>query len=79
MMKRIVIAISAVLAMASCSAPVQQAGMTENDAKVKIDSLVGIRLGDLMTQSSEDLDRRISIEVKPKADSIYNAWKQANP
>jgi len=25
----------------------------------------------------EDLDRRMSIEVKPKADSIFNAWVAA--
>lgn len=38
-----------------------------------IDSLVGIRVEEMNRQSMEDLDRRRSIEVKAKADSILAA------
>ena len=50
----------------------------ESVVQAKIDSLVGIRVNALAVQSMEDLDRRISIEVKPKADSIFAAWKLTN-
>ena len=50
----------------------------ESQVQAKIDSLVGIRVNQLAVQSMEDLDRRMSIEVKPKADSIFAAWKAGN-
>lgn len=59
--------------MGSCNGNKQEA-ISDSQAEAKIDSLVGERTGELMTTSMEDLDRRISIEVKPKADSIYAAW-----
>lgn len=47
--------------------------MTENEIQAKVDSTVGTKLDELNTQASEDLDRRMAIEVKPKADSIVAA------
>ena len=43
----------------------------------KIDSLVGERSKGLIQQSEEDLDRRLSIEVKAKADSLVAVRKGA--
>ena len=63
--------------MASCAGE-QPKGMTENEYNVKVDSLVGEKMNDLFMQAMEDRDRRISIEVKPKADSIVAAWKAAD-
>ncbi len=63
--------------MASCSSEKEQA-MNQSQYDAKVDSLVGDKMNDLFMQSMEDRDRRISIEVKPKADSIVAAWQAAN-
>lgn len=63
--------------MASCSGEKEQA-MNQSQYDAKVDSLVGDKMNDLFMQSMEDRDRRISIEVKPKADSIVAAWQAAN-
>ena len=76
MKKLVFVALGAVL-MASCAGE-QPKGMTENEYNVKVDSLVGEKMNDLFMQAMEDRDRRISIEVKPKADSIVAAWKAAD-
>ncbi len=76
-MKKLVLICAGVVAtMASCGN--KETGMTENEKNAKIDSLVGVRTEEVMQQSSEDLDRRMTIEVKQKADSIVEAYKQAN-
>jgi len=75
-MKKFMTILGVAVTLISCEQKAETT-MTSNEANVKIDSLIGVRLTDLSTQSSEDLDRRISIEVKPKADSIFNAWKAA--
>lgn len=62
--------------MASCGGD-KEAAISKSEGEAKIDSLIGARTGDLLTQSTEDLDRRIAIEVKPKADSIFAAWQAA--
>ncbi len=53
--------------------------LSESAVNAKIDSLVGERTKGLIQQSEEDLDRRLSIEVKAKADSIVAARKAAAP
>lgn len=76
-MKKLVLICAGVVAtMASCGN--KETAMTENEKNAKIDSLVGVRTEEVMQQSSEDLDRRMTIEVKQKADSIVEAYKQAN-
>lgn len=70
-------AVIAALLFAACnnnSAP----AMDENAVQAKVDSIVGERLDDLNEEAQEDLDRRIAIEVKPKADSIVEARKAGN-
>lgn len=65
-------AIAAILMFTACqnsSAP----QMSESEMQVKVDSIVGTKLDELNQQASEDLDRRMAIEVKPKADSIVAA------
>lgn len=47
--------------------------MDEATIQAKVDSTVGTKLEELNTQAGEDLDRRMAIEVKPKADSIVAA------
>lgn len=67
-------AVIATLAFASCgekAAPV----MDDATIQVKVDSTVGTKLEELNQQATEDLDRRLAIEVKPKADSIVAARK----
>lgn len=74
-MKKILFpAVSAVLLLAACnnnSAP----AMDDNAINAKVDSIVGERLDELNEEAQEDLDRRMAIEVKPKADSIVDARK----
>ncbi len=49
-----------------------------NDSYVqaKVDSIVGSKLGEINSKAMEDLDQRMTIEVKAKADSIVAARKQ---
>lgn len=67
-------AVIATLTFASCG---EKAAPVMDDAAIqaKADSIVGARLEELNQQATEDLDRRLSIEVKPKADSIVAARK----
>jgi hypothetical protein len=46
---------------------------SKKEINAAIDSLVSQRVQDLQAQASADLDRRIAIEVKAKADSILDA------
>ena len=66
----------AMLVFSSCG---QQAAPAMDDATIqaKADSIVGTKLEELNQQATEDLDRRMAIEVKPKADSIVAAMKAA--
>lgn len=57
--------------LAACSD--KQKELSETEIKAKVDSLVGVKMEELNRQSMEDLDRRLSIEVKAKADSILQA------
>jgi hypothetical protein len=77
-MKNLVLAIMVTFGLVSCGGEEQQTAITESQAQAKIDSIYGERKNEVFMQAMEDLDRRISIEVKPKADSIVAAWKAAN-
>ena len=72
MKKLIFPAIAAVVFFASCqgnSAPT----LSINDINFKADSIVAEKQEGLLNEANEDLDRRMAIEVKPKADSIVAA------
>ena len=60
--------IFAVVFFGSCQT--KQEYFTKEQLQKKTDSLIAIRFQELQKQAAEDLDRRISIEVKPKVDSI---------
>ncbi len=47
--------------------------LKESEINAKIDSIVGERLQEINTKAMEDLNNRISIEVKAKTDSIMAA------
>lgn len=47
--------------------------MTEAEFQAKTDSLTALRMEELTSQSLEELDHRIAIEVKEKTDSIVHA------
>jgi polyhydroxyalkanoate synthesis regulator phasin len=64
----------ALLVLASCGA--NQTTLTENQVQAKVDSLVGVRMEELSRHYMEDLEKRIAIEVKVKADSIVAAREQ---
>jgi high-affinity K+ transport system ATPase subunit B len=70
------LSIVVILLFASCASKTKN--MTESEIKAKADSLVGIRIEELNRQAIEDFDRRKSIEVKIKADSIVQASLQAD-
>ncbi len=50
--------------------------MTKVQIKQKIDSITAYRIKELDEQAQRDLEHRIKIEVKVKADSIVNAAVQ---
>lgn len=62
--------------LASC-AKEKEKKMTQSEINAKVDSIVGTRIDELNRQAMEDLDRRKSIEVKAKTDSIVEAYTKA--
>jgi len=67
-----------VLGTSACSS--KRKSFKASAVHAQIDSIVGVKTEELSRQSMEDLDRRISIEVKAKADSIVNArYKTQHP
>ncbi len=75
-MFRSVLVFSLTVLLFSCDS--KQKAITESEKKAKVDSLVGTKLDEINRQAMDDRDRRISIEVKAKADSIVAAYIQAN-
>lgn len=57
---------------ASCT-DTKQKNLTASQIHAQVDSLVGARMDEINRQAMEDLDHRIAIEVKAKADSIVAA------
>ena len=53
--------------------------MTKKEMQVMTDSIVATKTADIHKEAAEDLDRRKSIEVKAKADSIVEAWQTKQP
>ena len=54
----------------------KEEGFTQSEIDAKVDSLVGLKMEEINRLAMEDLDRRMSIEVKAKADSIVAASMQ---
>jgi len=52
--------------------------LTKEQIKQKIDSITAYRIKELDEMAQKDLEHRIKIEVKVKADSIVNAAMQRN-
>ncbi|MCB0700498.1 MAG: lipoprotein [Chitinophagales bacterium] len=71
-MKKLLFPAIAIVLLASCqgnSAPT----MSVHDINFKVDSIIAEKQEGLIKEANEDLDRRMAIEVKPKADSIVAA------
>jgi hypothetical protein len=67
----LVFSVILLILIGSCQADNKTIKESERDAM--IDSLVGIRMEEVNRQAMEDLDRRRSIEIKAKADSIVSS------
>jgi hypothetical protein len=63
-----------VLFVVSCNDKVEQ---TDSSVDAKVDSIVGTRMEEINRRAMEDLDQRMTIEVKAKADSIVAARRAA--
>ncbi len=70
-MMRYVLSVFIFLLLLSCRSETTAISESRRDAVV--DSLVGVRMQEVVLHATEDLDRRRSIEVKAKADSIIAA------
>lgn len=60
--------------LTSCEKQVQKT-LTKQEIQNKVDSIVAIRLKEVDEQANLELNHRIKIEVKVKADSILQAQK----
>jgi hypothetical protein len=74
-MKRLLV-VPAMMILVSCQS--EQRTISESRRDAIIDSLVAMRMEEVTRQATEDLDRRRSIEVKAKADSIVNTMTGAS-
>ena len=61
----------AVIALSACGKK-EKKELTPAQIRVKADSIAQIKIKTLQKQAKEDLDKRMSIEVKPKVDSLRN-------
>ena len=55
----------------------QERVLQDIEKEAMIDSLIGLKMEEINRQAMEDLDRRKSIEVKAKADSIVASIKDS--
>jgi len=74
-MKRTFLALILLAGLASCSKEPQP--MTKAEKQHKIDSLTAVRIRESDAQAARDLQHRIEIEVKVKADSIATILRAA--
>lgn len=77
MYKKTGVVLMAIVVMLSCQKP--QRELTKKEIQAKVDSILNTRRGELNSAAAEDLDRRQSIEVKGKADSIVDAYIKTHP
>lgn len=76
MNKTAVLLLAAIIGLGACKAKKQ--AITQSRIDAKVDSLVAIKMEEINMQAMEDLDRRMAIEVKAKADSIVQAVMAAD-
>ncbi|WP_276134770.1 hypothetical protein [Polluticoccus soli] len=76
MNKTAVFLLAAIVSLGACKAKKQ--AITQSRIDAKVDSLVAIKMEEINALAMEDLDRRMSIEVKAKADSIVQAVMSAD-
>ena len=68
-MKKAVWTLLFAVTFTSCT-DTKQKNLTASQIHAQVDSMVGARMDEINRQAMEDLDHRIAIEVKAKADSI---------
>lgn len=69
-----------VLGFTACSKTPEPKPLTKEQIKKAIDSITQVRIQEASAMAARDLDYRMRIEVKVKADSILNARsKQVHP
>lgn len=72
-MKKIVLGVVLIMGGLTACSNNKQNTLSQSDIQAKVDSIVGGRMAELNKQSVEDLENRMAIEVKAKADSIVAA------
>lgn len=70
-MKNLIPILTLAFAISACTTKTEQ--HSDSYIRAKVDSIVGTRLQEMNAKSMEDLDQRMTIEVKAKADSIIAA------
>lgn len=76
-MKRTLSAIIILWVISGCNNESKQ--YSAPDIQAKVDSIVGSRLPEINRKAMEDLDLRMAIEVKAKADSILQVRQAQAP
>lgn len=70
--------LTGLILLAACTTGCGEKDDNNNETSItaRADSIVGIRMEEINRQAMEDLEKRIAIEVKAKADSIVAARKK---
>ncbi len=71
-MNKMIAALFAIILLSACGDD-KKRSLTESAIHAKVDSMVGAKMEDMNKQAMDDLDNRMAIEVKAKADSIVAA------
>lgn len=72
-MKLLIVSGLAILLLSGCTRKVE---MSESMKKATVDSIVGSQMKDIRLQAQEDLDQRMTIELRAKTDSVLQARKK---
>jgi hypothetical protein len=75
-MKNVYYIFIAIVLFSSCAK--KETDLSPAQIKFKADSIITIRLDELNKQYTEDLEKRMVVEVKGKADSIVDATMRKN-
>jgi hypothetical protein len=76
-MKKAVFPIAFTLIASLSACVTNQKPLDDSRRDAMVDSIVGTKTGELSSQAAEDLDRRRSIEVKAKADSLVQVYRDS--
>jgi predicted DNA-binding protein (UPF0251 family) len=69
-MKKLTIPILLLTGLSACQ---NKKEMTGPEVKARVDSLVGLRMKDMNQWAQEDLEQRMTIELRSRTDSIIQA------